>query len=156
YPRSPSDGLPPPPALIGVPLGLEKIIFAKDGASSSLRFCPVVHLEWNGHGLTSQPKDILYIHLLTSTGRDVMIESRQDADHPSAPECPIEVNDDAFLVDAALIGQLLHVSAAFVPMLMREGQITSVCERGIDEHDGEFRLTFFYRNRRARLSTDLA
>jgi hypothetical protein len=85
-----------------------------------------------------------------------MIESRQDAELPSPPECPIEVNDDAFLVDAALIGELLHVSAASVPMLMREGQITSVCERGIDEHDGEFRLTFFYRNRRARLSTNLA
>ena len=85
-----------------------------------------------------------------------MIERRQDAELPSPPECPIEVNDDAFLVDAALIGQLLHVSASLIPTLMREGQITSACERGIDEHEGQFRLTFFYRNRLARLSTDLA
>jgi hypothetical protein len=83
-----------------------------------------------------------------------MIESRQDAGSPKPSDCPIEFNGDTFLVDAALIGQLLHVSAGQVPDLMRGGQITSVCERGIDEHEGEFRLTFFYRNRRARLSTD--
>jgi len=83
-----------------------------------------------------------------------MIESHQDAELPRPSERHIEVSDDAFLVDAVLIGQLLHVPAARVPTLMREGQITSVCERGVDEHEGEFRLTFFYRNRRARLSTD--
>jgi len=38
---------------------------------------------------------------------------------------------------------------------MRQREITSVCERGVDEHAGEFRLSFFYRSRRARLSTDL-
>lgn len=83
-----------------------------------------------------------------------MIESRQDAGSLRPSECPIEFNGETFLVNAALIGQLLHVSAERVPALMREGRITSACERGIDEHEGEFRLTFFYRNRRARLSTD--
>lgn len=83
-----------------------------------------------------------------------MIESRPDAGSPRPPDCPIEFDGDAFLVDAALIGELLHVPAGRVPDLMREGQITSACERGIDEHEGEFRLTFFYGNRRARLSTD--
>jgi len=83
-----------------------------------------------------------------------MIESRQDADFPRPSERPIEVGDDTFLVDAVLIGQLLHVPAARVPALMREAQITSACERGVGEHEGEFRLTFFYRNRRARLSID--
>ena len=38
---------------------------------------------------------------------------------------------------------------------MRSGQITSSCERGVDEDAGEFRLNFFHGNRRARLSTDL-
>jgi hypothetical protein len=41
-----------------------------------------------------------------------------------------------------------------VPPLMREHAITSICERGIDEHRGEFRLSFFYKNRRARLNVD--
>lgn len=71
-------------------------------------------------------------------------------------ESAIELSDNAFVVDAALIGELLDLPAETVPVLMREGRITSACERGVDEHNGEFRLTFFHRNRRARLSTDLA
>jgi hypothetical protein len=38
---------------------------------------------------------------------------------------------------------------------MRSGRITSICERGVDENAGEFRLSFFYGNRRARVLTDL-
>ena len=68
----------------------------------------------------------------------------------------IEVRDGAFTVDAALLGELLDLPASRVSVLMREGAITSACERGIDDHEGEFRLTFFYRNRRARVATDLA
>ena len=83
-----------------------------------------------------------------------MIESRQDASS-TAPPREIEFRDDTFVVDAALIGELLHVPASRVPHLMRAGRITSTCERGIAEHAGEFRLSFFYRNRRVRLSTDL-
>ena len=71
-------------------------------------------------------------------------------------EPAIEFSDDAFLVDAALVGELLHIPATRVRALMREGHITGACERGMDEHAGQFRLTFFYRNRRARVSTDLA
>jgi hypothetical protein len=85
-----------------------------------------------------------------------MIESCQEP-KPRALSMPaVEVSDDAFIVDAALIGELLDLPAKDVQALMREGRITSTCERGVDEHKGEFRLTFFYRNRRARLSTDLA
>jgi hypothetical protein len=67
----------------------------------------------------------------------------------------IQFVDDTFVVDAALVGELLQLPASRVPILMRSGTITSVCERGIDEHAGEFRLSFFYGSRRARLSTDL-
>lgn len=84
-----------------------------------------------------------------------MIESRQEPQPPRRPEPAIEFSDNTFLVDAALLGALLHVPASGVPALMREGKITSTCERGMEEHEGEFRLTFFYRDRRARLSTDL-
>jgi len=67
----------------------------------------------------------------------------------------VEIRDDTFMVDAALIGELLHVPASRVQDLMRQGEITSVCERGFEEHAGEYRLSFFYSNRHARLSTDL-
>lgn len=85
-----------------------------------------------------------------------MVESPVRGSPSGLSGCAIERSDDAFIVDAELIEQLLDVPAARVPTLMRQGAITSVCERGIDDHDGEFRLTFFYRSRRARLSTDLA
>jgi uncharacterized protein DUF6522 len=76
--------------------------------------------------------------------------------HVTASSGPkIQFVDDAFVVDAALVGELLRLPASRVQVLMRSGRITSVCERGIDEHAGEFRLSFFYGNRRARLSTDL-
>jgi len=80
-----------------------------------------------------------------------MIETHVTAGAPQR----IEFRDDAFVVDAALVGELLHLSASRVQILMRSGEITSVCERGLDQHAGEFRLSFFYGNRRARVSTDL-
>lgn len=83
-----------------------------------------------------------------------MIEARSDTRYSGATERRIEFSDNAFTVDAELIGELLRVPTSRVQSLMREGEITSACERGIDEHEGEFRLTFFHGNRRARLSAD--
>lgn len=85
-----------------------------------------------------------------------MIESRQEPLPTRPAEPAVEFSDNTFLVDAVLIGELLHVPASSVPALMRAGKITSACERGMDKHEGEYRLTFFYRGRRARLNTDLA
>jgi hypothetical protein len=84
----------------------------------------------------------------------MMIESRTKTTSLAGSQRAIEFSDNTFVVDAALIGELLHLPVSQVPTLMREGRITSACERGIDEHAGEFRLSFFYRNRRARLNTD--
>jgi hypothetical protein len=70
-----------------------------------------------------------------------MIESRQES--PGSSARAIEFNDNTFLVDAALVGELLHIPPTEVSALMREGRITSACERGTDEHAGEFRLSFF-------------
>lgn len=64
------------------------------------------------------------------------------------------VGDSEFLIDAELLSQLLDLPASRVPELMRNREITSICERGVDDDEGKYRLTFFYRNRRARLSTD--
>jgi hypothetical protein len=80
-----------------------------------------------------------------------MIEARA----ANSSEQKIDISDEAFVVDAALIGELLRLPPSRVRDLMRSGQITSACERGLDEHAGEFRLTFFHGNRRARISMDL-
>lgn len=84
-----------------------------------------------------------------------MTKSGQETE-PRPSEPAVEFSDNTFVVDAGLIGELLHVPPSRVPALMREGKITSACERGVDEHVGEFRLTFFYGNRRARVGTDPA
>jgi hypothetical protein len=62
-------------------------------------------------------------------------------------------NDD-IEIDAALVGELFDVPPAEVLALLKARAITSVCERGVDEHEGQTRLNFFYGNRRARVSLD--
>jgi hypothetical protein len=66
----------------------------------------------------------------------------------------VEIGPSDILVDASLLADLLRLDPASVHTLLRTQQITSICERGIDEHEGGYRLSFFYGNRRARLSID--
>jgi hypothetical protein len=66
----------------------------------------------------------------------------------------VEFTGSGILVDAALIAPLLQVPPADVSALLRQRVITSACERGIEEHQGQYQLSFFYRNRRARLRID--
>ena len=68
----------------------------------------------------------------------------------------IEITGSDIVVDAVLVGELLRVPPAEVSELMRKNAITSVCERGVDTHLGQYRLSFFYGGRRARLSVDTA
>lgn len=66
-------------------------------------------------------------------------------------QAKIERDGNGFTLDAALVGELLDVSPADVPALMRNKSITSVCESGIDADRGTFRLNLFYRGRHARI-----
>ena len=66
----------------------------------------------------------------------------------------LERNEEGFSIDASLLGGLLNVSPSGVQALMRNNEITSLCERGEGEHAGQYRLTFFHKGRRARLSID--
>lgn len=66
----------------------------------------------------------------------------------------VAVEDNAFIIDVALVARLLRLAAADVQRLMRDGDITSICEEGQGEHQNRFRLTFFHRNRCARVSID--
>ena len=66
----------------------------------------------------------------------------------------VEIDNGEITIDARLLGELFHVPAAEVPGLLRAGAITSMCERGVGADAGRYRLSFFHRNRRVRLSVD--
>jgi hypothetical protein len=66
----------------------------------------------------------------------------------------IEFEDDAIQVDATIVGEGLGIEPSLVQAHMREGKITSLCERGVDEDDGRYRLTFFSESRRFSLVID--
>lgn len=59
-------------------------------------------------------------------------------------------------VDATLIGQGLELEPSLVQGFLRLGTISSLCERGIGEDDGRYRLTFYFKKRRFRIVTDRA
>lgn len=66
----------------------------------------------------------------------------------------LERNKDGFCIDAVLLGELLQLPPDSVQELMRKNEITSVCEHGEGEHEGQHRLTFFHGSRRVRLVVD--
>ncbi len=66
----------------------------------------------------------------------------------------LERDREGFSIDAMLLGELLDVPPSDIQALMRDNKITSLCERGEEEDAGQYRLTFFYKGRHARLSID--
>ena len=66
----------------------------------------------------------------------------------------IEIQNGALEIDASVVAQGLGLEPPVVRTLMREGKITSLCERGIEEDAGRYRLTFFYTSRRLRILVD--
>jgi hypothetical protein len=66
----------------------------------------------------------------------------------------VEFEQGSLSIDATVIGRGLNVEPSLVQGQMREGKITVLCERGVNEDAGRHRLTFFYRNRRFRLIVD--
>jgi hypothetical protein len=78
----------------------------------------------------------------------------ETAGHKMSSQNSINISNGDFVVNAELIGELLHVDPADVAMLMRAKTITCFCERGVDVHQGEYRLNFFYKNLRARVRLD--
>ena len=69
---------------------------------------------------------------------------------------PIELDETGVSVDAAVIAAGLGIEPAAVQARLREGAITSLWERGIDQDAGRYRLTFFHGGRRLRLILDEA
>ncbi len=66
----------------------------------------------------------------------------------------VDLSDGEFCVDAALLATLLDIPAADVQRLLRDNQIVTQYERGVDEHAGRHRLSFSYNRRHARLIVD--
>ncbi|MGC1496555.1 MAG: DUF6522 family protein [Sulfitobacter sp.] len=57
-------------------------------------------------------------------------------------------------IDAADLAKALELNAPDVKSLMRDGQITSQFETGIDENAGSHRLTFWYGDIKVRFTCD--
>ncbi|MEH6836003.1 MULTISPECIES: DUF6522 family protein [Falsihalocynthiibacter] len=68
----------------------------------------------------------------------------------------VETNEDGFVVDATLLAEAFNLEVTTVQALMRNGEITSLSEAGIDEDLGRARLTFHYRDRVVRFVVDQA
>jgi hypothetical protein len=66
----------------------------------------------------------------------------------------VEFADGAFTIEAAVIAEGFAIDPTLVQRRMREGEITSRCERGVDQDAGHYRLTFFYDSRRFHLIVD--
>jgi len=66
----------------------------------------------------------------------------------------VEFEDGAIQVDVAVVAKGLGIEPPLVHEEMRDGRITSLCERGADEDEGRYRLTFFAGSRRFRLIVD--
>jgi hypothetical protein len=57
-------------------------------------------------------------------------------------------------VDAAEVAAALGLAPMEFQALMRSGRIRTLCERGVGEDVGRYRLSFYYLKRRFRLITD--
>lgn len=69
--------------------------------------------------------------------------------HPS-----LDMGEQGVTIDARVIAQGLGMDPAVVLFRIREGAITTICERGIDADEGRHRLTFFHGSRLLRLVVD--
>src|SRR5919197_5980874 len=59
----------------------------------------------------------------------------------------IEIGRDSLHINASVIAQGLALEPSRVQAMMRKGEITSLCERGVNEDAGRYRLTFFHKSR---------
>lgn len=82
-------------------------------------------------------------------------DTRSDCDR-SKRMSSVEIEQCAVSIDAAIIAAGFAIEPALVQPLMREGQITSLCEHGVDRDAGRYRLTFFHGKQRFRLMIDAA
>jgi Family of unknown function (DUF6522) len=66
----------------------------------------------------------------------------------------IEIQDGIIQIEASIVARGLELEPAAVQAMIRNGEITSLCERGVNEDAARYRLTFFHKSRRVRLVVD--
>jgi hypothetical protein len=68
----------------------------------------------------------------------------------------IRFEGDDFEIDAVTIADALGIQPSLLQQRIRDGALTTRCERGVDADEGRYRLTFFTRRQRLRLIVDAA
>ncbi len=66
----------------------------------------------------------------------------------------IELAEDAVKIDAAVIATDLGLRPEDVLSALRDGRLTAVCERGLEQDSGRWRFTFYHEGRRLQLTVD--
>ncbi|OOY08498.1 MULTISPECIES: DUF6522 family protein [unclassified Thioclava] len=66
----------------------------------------------------------------------------------------VSFTTDGFTVDAELVGRVFGLPPADVLAKLRDGEVTSRCEAGVDDDAGRWRLTFYFGGRALRLVVD--
>ena len=67
---------------------------------------------------------------------------------------PIEFENGAVQIDAAIVAEGLGLTVSLLQEEMRAGRVTSLAERGLDTDHGRHRLSFFSEHRRFRVVVD--
>lgn len=67
---------------------------------------------------------------------------------------PIRFEDSDIEVDATIVAAGLNIDPPLLLERLRDGSVTSLCERGVDDDAGRYRLTFFSETRRFQIITD--
>lgn len=60
------------------------------------------------------------------------------------------ISASGFELDAAIVAAVFRISPEEIMSRIRDGKLTTQCEKGIDEDQGRHRLTFFLASRQAR------
>ncbi len=66
----------------------------------------------------------------------------------------VTVTGQGFQVDAVTIANAFRIDPARLQESMRAGEVTGLCEKGVDADAGRFRLTFRHAGRVLRLTVD--
>lgn len=66
----------------------------------------------------------------------------------------VTITTDGFEVDASVIATAFGLDPSTLQAQMREGEVTSLCEAGVDADLDRFRLTFRHAGRALRLTVN--
>ncbi|GIK97882.1 MAG: hypothetical protein BroJett029_20910 [Alphaproteobacteria bacterium] len=66
----------------------------------------------------------------------------------------VTITAQGFEVDADIIGRAFGLDTAALREKMHSGEVTSLCEKGVDADAGRFRLIFRHAGRVLRLTVD--